>query len=139
MRVADVMTTDVRVTTPNQSIIDVARIMDACDCGVLPVTENDKLVGMATDRDIVVRALAKGKTGEAKIGEVMSQDIKYCFDDQEIEAVAKNMGELQVRRLPVVNRDKRLVGIVTLGDLTRSGETQSTAEALSGICQRASS
>jgi CBS domain-containing protein len=135
MQVADVMTRDVRVTSPDQSIIEAAKLMEECDCGALPVAENDRLVGMATDRDIVVRALAQGKTGETKISEIMSQDIKYCFEDDDVEEVARNMGELQIRRLPVVSREKRLVGIVTIGDLSQSGDTQSAADALSDIAQ----
>jgi CBS domain-containing protein len=135
MQVADVMTRDVRVTNPNQSIIEAAKIMQESDCGSLPVAENDKLIGMATDRDIVVRAIAQGKGVDTKISEVMSEDIKYCFEDEDVEDVARNMGELQVRRLPVVSRDKRLVGIVTLGDLTQSDDTETVAEALSDIVQ----
>ncbi|MGZ3241697.1 MAG: CBS domain-containing protein [Burkholderiaceae bacterium] len=135
MQVADVMTRDVRVSNPNQSIFEAAKLMEEYDCGSIPVAENDKLVGMATDRDIVIRGLAHGKTGDTKISEIMTQDIKYCFEDEDVEAVAQNMGELQVRRLPVVNRDKRLVGIVTLGDLSQSGESQCVGDALSDISQ----
>jgi CBS domain-containing protein len=138
MQVADVMTRDVRVANPNQSILEAARMMEESDCGALPVAENDKLVGMATDRDIVVRALAQGKGSDTKISEVMSGDIKYCFEDEDVEDVAQNMGELQVRRLPVVNRDKRLVGIVTIGDLSMSDETQSASDALSDVSQPSS-
>jgi CBS domain-containing protein len=138
MQVADVMTRDVRVSNPNQSIFEAAKLMEEYDCGSIPVAENDKLVGMATDRDIVIRGLAHGMTGETQIKEVMTQDIKYCFEDEDVEEVAQNMGELQIRRLPVVNRDKRLVGIVTLGDLSQSGEAQCVADALSDISQPAS-
>lgn len=135
MQVADVMTRDVCVASPDQSIFEAAKLMEAYDCGALPVAQDDKLVGMATDRDIVVRALARKKSGDTKISEVMTQDIRYCFDDEDVEEVAQNMGELQVRRLPVVNRDKRLVGIVTLSDLSQSGGEQSAEEALSDISQ----
>lgn len=138
MQVADVMTRDVRVSNPNQSIFEAAKLMQEYDCGSIPVAENDKLIGMATDRDIVVRALAKGKSGETKISEIMTPDIKYCFEDEEVETVAQNMGELQVRRLPVVNRDKRLVGIVTLGNLSQSGEAQCVGDALCDISQPSS-
>lgn len=138
MRVAEAMTPDVHVTNPDQSIIDAARMMADCDCGVLPVGENDRLVGMITDRDIVVRALAQGMGGDTKIREVMSEDVKYCFEEDDVSDVARNMGDLQVRRLPVVNRDKRLVGIVTLGDIAKTDEMQSAAEALSGVSEPAS-
>jgi CBS domain-containing protein len=138
MQVADVMTRDVRVANPDQSIFEAAKLMEEYDCGALPVAEGDKLIGMATDRDIVVRALAQGKSGDTKISEVMTQDIKYCFEDEDVEDVAQNMGELQVRRLPVVNRDKRLVGIVTMGDLSQTSENQSIADALSDISEPSS-
>lgn len=138
MQVAEVMTRDVRVITPNQSILEAARMMEESDCGALPVADNDKLVGMATDRDIVVRALAQGKGSDTRISEVMSPDVKYCFEDEEIEEIAQNMGELQVRRLPVVNRDKRLVGIVTIGDLSHSEDAECVSDALADITQPSS-
>jgi CBS domain-containing protein len=135
MRVAEAMTRDVRVTNPDQSIIEAAKMMADCDCGVLPVGENDRLVGMITDRDIVIRALAQGKSGDTKIREVMSEDVKYCFEEDDLDDVAQNMGDLQVRRLPVVSQDKRLVGIVTIGDIANSDETEAAAEALAGVSE----
>src|SRR3954453_13352863 len=114
MRVAEAMTRDVRLVNPDQNLIDAAKLMADCDCGVLPVQENDRLVGMITDRDIVVRGLASGKTGDSRIREVMTEDVKYCFEDDDVDNVAHNMGDLQVRRLPVVDRNKRLVGILSL-------------------------
>jgi CBS domain-containing protein len=137
MRVADAMTRDVCLANPDQSIIEAAKMMADGDCGSLPVGENDRLVGMVTDRDIVVRALAEGKT-DCKIRDVMSQDIKYCFEDDDIDDVAHNMGDLQIRRLPVVNKDKRLVGIVSLGDITQTADTEIAGEALSSITEKAS-
>jgi CBS domain-containing protein len=138
MRVADAMTRDVRVANPDQNIVDAAKMMADCDCGVLPVGENDRLVGMITDRDIVIRAIAQGKTGTTKIRDVMSEDVKYCFEEDDIDNVARNMGDQQIRRLPVVNRDKRLVGIVSLGDISTTTETEPAAEALSSISEPAS-
>ncbi|HYD79972.1 MAG TPA: CBS domain-containing protein [Paucimonas sp.] len=139
MRVADAMTRDVQLASPDENLIDAARMMADCDCGVLPVGENDRLVGMITDRDIVVRGLAQGKDGDTKIREVMSQDVKYCFEDDDVAEVARNMGDLQVRRLPVVNQDKRLTGILSLGDIAHhTDETQSAAEALCHISEPAS-
>jgi CBS domain-containing protein len=138
MRVADAMTRDVRVANPNQTLIDAAKMMADCDCGVLPVGENDHLVGMITDRDIVVRALAVGKTGDTRIRDVMSQDVKYCFEEDDLDGVAHNMGDLQVRRLPVVNRDKRLVGILSLGDIANTTESQAPSDALHSISEPAS-
>lgn len=133
MRVAEAMTRDVRVASPDQSIRDVARIMADLDIGSLPVGENDRLVGMITDRDIVIRALAQGKTPDAKVRDVMSQDVKYCYEDDEIANVAHNMGDIQVRRLPVVNRDKRLVGIVALADVATQEDAHTAGDAICGI------
>ncbi|HJV88623.1 MAG TPA: CBS domain-containing protein [Noviherbaspirillum sp.] len=139
MRVADAMSRDVRVANPDQSLLDAAKMMAEGDYGVLPVGENDRLVGMLTDRDIVVRGIAEGKTGDTKIRDVMSEDVKYCFEEDDLDDVARNMGDLQIRRLPVVNRDKRLTGIVSLGDIsTTSGEMQPAGEALSSISEQGS-
>jgi CBS domain-containing protein len=85
----------------------------------MPVEDHDRLVGMVTDRDIVVRGVADGLDPQAKVRDVMTTDVKYCFEDEEVDDVARNMGDIQVRRLPVVNRDKRLVGIVSLADAAR--------------------
>ena len=90
--------------------------------------ENDRLVGMITDRDIAVRGVAAGMGPQAKVGDVMNLEVKYCFEDQEVDEVLRNMGELQVRRLPVLNRDKRLVGIVSLSDLATNGEARRAAD-----------
>jgi len=137
MRVADAMTRDVQLASPDQSIIEAAKMMADGDCGSLPVGENDRLVGMVTDRDIVIRALAQGRT-DCKIRDVMSQDIKYCFEDDDIDDVAHNMGDLQIRRLPVLSKDKRMVGIVSLGDITHTADTDIAGEALSSITEKAS-
>lgn len=134
MQIADAMTRDVQVISPDQSLVDAARLMADCDCGVLPVAENDRLVGMITDRDIVIRGLAEGKSPDTRIQDVMSADVKYCYEDDDIDDVAQNMGDLQVRRLPVVNRDKRLVGIVSLGDIATTDE-EPAGEALSSISE----
>jgi len=98
----------------------------------LPVAERHKLVGMITDRDIAIRGIAAGKGPNDKIREVMSHEVKYCFEDEEVAHVAENMSELQIRRLPVMSRDKQLVGIVAISDLCR-GSPPHTARALRGI------
>jgi CBS domain-containing protein len=136
MRVSEAMTRDVRVANPGQSIREVARTMAEIDAGVLPVGENDRLVGMITDRDIAIRAVAQGKGPDTPVREVMSKDVKYCFEDEDLEHVAKNMGDIQVRRLPVVNRDKQLVGIVSLGDVAQNEDKKTTGEATAGVSQR---
>jgi CBS domain-containing protein len=97
------------------------------------VAENDHLVGMITDRDIAVRGIAEDMGPDAKIRDVMTPEVKYCFADQEIDEIAENMADIQVRRLPVVDRDKRLVGILSLSDIATSDELDQAAEALSGI------
>lgn len=135
MKVSEAMTRTVRIASPDQSIREVARIMAEVDTGVLPVGENDRLVGMITDRDIAIRAVAEGKGPDATVREVMTQDVKYCFEDDDVDQVTRNMAENQVRRLPVLNRDKRLVGIISLGDLVISRGPDQAGEALSGISQ----
>src|SRR5213078_112722 len=99
-----------------------AKTMAELDAGVLPVGENDHLIGMITDRDIAICGIAQGKGPKTKVRDVMTEDVKYCFDDQEVEEVTRNMADIQVRRLPVLNRDKRLVGILSLGDVAISAD-----------------
>jgi CBS domain-containing protein len=135
MKVKDVMSRDVRVGNPGQSVREAAKLMADMDIGALPVAENDRLVGMITDRDIVVRAVAHGRGGDATIADVMTREVLYCFDDEELDDVARNMGDVQVRRLPVVSRDKRLVGIVSLGDLARSEDAAKVGEAVSHVSE----
>lgn len=135
MRVSEAMTRNVRLCTPGAPIRDVARIMAEIEAGSMPVGENDRLIGMITDRDIAIRAVAEGKGPETPVREVMSEHIHYCFDDEEVEQVAKNMGDIRVRRLPVVNRHKRLVGILSLGDVARSAGEARTGAALAGVSQ----
>lgn len=121
MEVGEVMTKDVSWVTPDARLPDIARRMRDEDIGSVPVAEDDRLVGMVTDRDIVLRAVADGvDLDRVTAREVMSTGpVRYCFADESVEHVLENMGGVQVRRLPVVNRDKRLVGIVSLGDLSR--------------------
>ena len=133
MKVSEVMTRDVRVANPDETIRKAAQTMASIDAGVLPVGEKDHLVGMITDRDIAIRGIAKGKGPKAKVRDVMTDDVKYCFDDQEIDEVTRNMADIQVRRLPVLNREKRLVGILSLGDIATSREGKAAGDALSGI------
>ncbi len=133
MRVNEVMTRNVRVASPKDTIREAARIMAQIDAGVVPVGENDRLVGMLTDRDIAVRAVAEGKGPDTTVGEVMTPDVQYCFDDEDIDEVCQNLCDQQIRRIPVVNRQKRLVGILSLGDLALSGGNGATGETLAAI------
>jgi CBS domain-containing protein len=120
MRVRDAMTRNVRLATPGQSIRDVAQMMAEIDAGILPVSENDRLVGMITDRDIAVRAVARGMGPDTPVREIMSSEkVMYCYEDDDVDDVAKNMGDVKVRRLPVMDKDKRLVGIISIGDVAQ--------------------
>jgi CBS domain-containing protein len=133
MKVNEAMTRDVCIARPDQSIQDAAKMMADIDAGVLPVGESDRLVGMITDRDIAVRAVAQGKGPQTAVREVMTSDVKYCFEDEDTDEVARNMGDEQVRRLPVLNRDKRLVGILSLGDIAVTEGVDPAGEALASI------
>ncbi|MEZ5830538.1 MAG: CBS domain-containing protein [Dongiaceae bacterium] len=116
MQVNELMSRNIILASPKQTVGEVAQMMAARDIGFMPVGDHDRIVGMITDRDIVVRAVAAGKGPGTPVAEVMTKDIKYCFDDEDIDHVVENMGDNQIRRLPVMNREKRLVGIVTLAD-----------------------
>ena len=135
MQVREAMSDDVRIASPNQSIRDAAILMAKIDAGSLPVGDNDRLVGMITDRDIAVRAIALGKGPDTPVRDVMSQDVKYCFEEDDVGEVAQNMADIKVRRLPVLNKSKRLVGIVSLGDLAVADGPANAGEALCGISE----
>jgi CBS domain-containing protein len=119
MQIRNVMTRNPQLINPDDTIQHAARLMAECDCGILPVSEGDHLVGMISDRDIAIRGIGNGKGPHSKVRDAMTREVKYCFEDEDAAHVAKNMADLQVRRLPVMNRDKRLVGIVSLSDLAR--------------------
>jgi CBS domain-containing protein len=134
--VAEVMSREIELANPNDTVQQAAAAMAKVDAGILPVGDQDRLVGMITDRDIAIRLAAEGKDpAKTKVQEVMTSEVRYCFEDDELNDVAQNMAELQVRRLPVVNRQKRLVGIVSLGDLAQR-QPQMTAGTLQGISRR---
>jgi CBS domain-containing protein len=135
-RVADVMVREVKLVSPDDNVRHVAQMMREADTGLLPVAEGDRLVGMLTDRDVAVRLVAEGRDpAQTKVRDVMTADVRYVFDDEELEHVAENMAEQQVRRLPVMNRQKRLVGVVSLGDVAkRTGRL--AGKAVSGISRQ---
>ncbi len=133
MKVSDVMTRDVVLAHPNQTICDAAKMMAESDAGALPVGENDRLVGVITDRDIAVRAVAKHLSPDTPVREIMSSQVLYCYEDEDIERVAQNMGGNQVRRLAVLNRDKRLVGIVSIGDVSHGVPPRVAGQAIADI------
>jgi CBS domain-containing protein len=134
-KINEVMTPDVRLANPNQTIRDAATVMAEADVGSLPVGENDRLIGMITDRDIVLRAVAQGRDTQTLVRDVMTDKIQYCFEDDNVDRVAKNMADLGVRRLPVLNRDKRLVGIVALSNVAQAGDGKSTKTLLKGVAE----
>ena len=133
MKISECMTRDVQLGNPDMTLRDAARMMGECDAGVLPVGENDRLVGMLTDRDIAIRAVGQGKGPETKVREIMSQDVRWCFEDEDVEDALQCMADEKVRRMPVLNRARRLVGIISLGDLTESARPQQTGDALCAI------
>lgn len=135
MNISQVMTPEVKIISPTDSLQSAALLMRENDFGLLPVEEDDRLIGMLTDRDITIRAVAEGLSPvETEVQEVMTTEVEFIFDDYPVEEAARYMSELQVRRLPVVDRDHRLVGIVSLGDVALC-EQQSAGAALSSISQ----
>src|SRR5690242_2712371 len=135
--VADVMSREVKLVGPDDNVRQVAQIMREADTGILPVAEGDRLIGMLTDRDVTVRLVAEGRDpGQTKVRDVMTADIRYVFEDEDLEHVAENMAEQRVRRLPVMNREKRLVGVVSLGDMAKGRRSPLAGRALSGIAQQ---
>jgi CBS domain-containing protein len=135
MQIREAMSSEVKIANPNQTIRDAARLMAELDCGCLPVGEDGRLVGMITDRDIAVRAVAAGRSLKTPIREVMSLEVKYCFEDAQVDEVAQNMADIKVRRLPVLDHGKRLVGIISLGDIALTEGAEGAAGALCGISE----
>ena len=137
MRVSEVMTQGVECIGPDATLQEAAAKMKSLDVGPLPVCDNDRLVGMVTDRDITVRATAEGDAPtDVRVRDVMTSEVIYCFEDELVEDAARLMAAKQVRRLVVLNRDKRMVGIVSLGDLAvKTGDEQLAGNALEGISE----
>ena len=130
----DLMSRDVKVIDPDMSIVDAAKKMREGDFGMLPVGEDDRMIGTISDRDIVIRAVAEGKDTNTKVRDVMSEGISWAYEDDTVEQAARIMSARQVRRLPVLDRNKRLVGIVALGDFAvESSEIRPAAKALAEI------
>lgn len=134
----DLMSRDVKVISPDMTIGQAARQMDEGDFGMMPVAEDDRMIGTISDRDIAIRGIGEGRGAEEKVRDVMSEGVAWAYEDDTVEKAAIIMSDYQVRRLPVVNRDKRLVGIVALGDFAvDSSEVRSTAKALTEISKPA--
>ena len=133
-KLKDLMSRDVKIISPDMTIKDAASKMRDGDFGMMPVGEDDRLIGTISDRDIAIRAVAEGKDSGTKVRDVMSEGVAWAYEDDSVEEAAKIMSERQVRRLPIVDRDKRLVGIVALGDFAvESSEIRPAAQALSEI------
>ncbi|MAW80170.1 MAG: inosine-5-monophosphate dehydrogenase [Parvularcula sp.] len=139
MKIREAMSPDCLTCGPGDSIATAGQLMARENFGSVPVAEDNRLVGMLTDRDIVIRGVANGCDATTMtVGELMSDKLYYCYDDQDVEEVADNMGDMQVRRLPVVDRNKKLVGIVSLGDLATEGpRTNAAGDALTDISRPA--
>jgi CBS domain-containing protein len=133
MKVRDAMTADVALASPDDTLRDAAQAMLRYDFGALPVGEGDRLVGMLTDRDIAVRAVAMGLGPDTLVRDVMSPEVKYCYAEDDLGDAAANMGALQVRRLPVLDAEKRLVGIVSLSDVANFERSQVTGRAVAEV------
>jgi CBS domain-containing protein len=134
--VSQVMTRGVRAMAPTDSVVRAAQLMEELDAGAVPICEKERLVGMVTDRDIVVRGVAQGLGGEgAKLSEIMSREVRSCREDESVDDVLNTMSIHQIRRMPVLDRQQRLVGIVSLGDIAASVRNQHVAESLSEISE----
>jgi CBS domain-containing protein len=136
MKISEVMTRDVQTVRPDQPVQDAASFMLSADAGSIPVTDGDRLIGMITDRDIAVRGVAKGYGPDTPVRELMTDEVICVREEDDVEDVASRMSSAQVRRLPVIDGDERLCGIVSLGDLSRDGHEDSAAQALEGVSER---
>jgi CBS domain-containing protein len=138
MKIRDIMTSGARCVGPDESLTAAARIMRQLDVGALPVCQNDHLDGIITDRDIAIRGVAEGRDPtRTSVRSVMSPEIIFAFEDHDVEVAAQIMETNQVRRLPVLNNERRLVGIVSLADVATEADASLTGEALHEICQPA--
>ena len=131
--IRDLMTSNVETVGPDQTAKDAAAFMLSADTGSIPVCENDKVIGMITDRDIAVRGIANGKGPDCSVRDLMTSDVICARDTDDAHEIAHKMGQAQVRRLPVLDASDRLVGMVSLGDLSREAETSAASEALEGV------
>jgi CBS domain-containing protein len=137
-QVSDVMTRGVRTLAPNDTLLKAAQAMEELDVGVIPVCRGEQLVGVVTDRDIVVRGVAQGCAADAtRLEDIMSRDPQWCFDDQPVEEVLEQMRDAQIRRLPVVDHDAHLVGILSLGDVAVKADELKAGQALESISEPA--
>ena len=135
MKISEIMSRDVQVARPQDTIQSVAQRMKEIDVGSLPVCDGERIQGMVTDRDIAIRAVAEGRSFESAVADIMTPEVDYVFDDEDAGEAADRMAEAQVRRLPVVDREKRLVGIVALADLTGRVKDKTAGQTLEEISE----
>jgi CBS domain-containing protein len=135
MKITEVMTRDVQTVRPDQPVQQAASFMLSADAGSIPVTDGERLIGMITDRDIAVRGVAKGYGPDTPVRELMTNDIVCARADDDVDDIASKMSEAQVRRLPVIDDNDRLCGIVSLGDLSRDADEDAASEALEGVSE----
>lgn len=135
MKISQVMTRDVKTVRPDQTAKDAAKFMLSEDAGSMPVSEGDRLIGMITDRDIAVRGVARGYGPDTPVRELMTDDVVCAREDEDVEEVATRMSQAQIRRMPVIDANDRLCGIVSLGDLVREANGEAAHQALEGVSQ----
>ncbi|MFG8621863.1 CBS domain-containing protein [Pseudomonas aeruginosa] len=135
MKVREIMSREVRTVAPQTTLGEAALLMRQADIGALLVNEGERLTGVVTDRDLAVRGLADGLGADRPVREVMSGELRYCFEDEEVDHVTKNMAQLEKRRLPVMDRNKRLVGIVSLANIATCNTDKLSANLLRGVAR----
>ncbi|EKT4467686.1 CBS domain-containing protein [Pseudomonas putida] len=135
MKISEIMSRDVQVVSPDTSLREAAQLMREQDIGSLVVGDNDRMIGVITDRDIVIRGVADGRSLDSAVQSLMSDKVCYCFDSDDVESVAANMADIEKRRLPVVDSEKRLVGIVSLGNLASARQNHVCGEVLQGVAK----
>ena len=132
-QIRDLMTAKIETVSPDATVREAATAMQRADTGSIPVLEANQVVGMITDRDIAIRCIAEGRGQDCAVRDLMSKEPVFAYDNDDAEAVAQRMAEAQVRRLPVIDQDQQLIGMISLGDLSREGRQQAASEALQGV------
>ncbi|WP_037502549.1 CBS domain-containing protein [Sphingomonas jaspsi] len=132
-QIRDLMTSNIETLGPDATAQEAATAMRRADTGSIPVVEGNRVVGLITDRDIAIRAVAEGRGPDCSIRDLMSADPVCAYESDDVESIAQRMAEAQVRRLPVVDQNEQLIGMISLGDLSREGKEQAASEALQGV------
>ena len=136
MKLREIMTSNVEVIHPDDTLQTAAEKMRDRDIGFLPVCDGDRLIGVLTDRDLITRALAEGTESKAMLGrDLVTSPAIYCFDDQNVDEAAKLMHDNQIRRLVILNRDKRMVGVISLGDLAMNIDDKKSGDVLQSVSE----